>query len=166
MHRDHGWNNTHRVFVFEETHLGSERQKQRRRQVPRDAAENVNDGDADPASELLQVSQYCHVEHRRHQAVQQAAGTCKRQKDRNHVECATHQPKFSSKSHTCLELVLSLSESCESTAHKCCLHYLIYPFILSMESGSKAQPNWLIQVKQPPKIIPKKNHTQQRFILV
>lgn len=59
------------------TDLGSVGQKERRRQVPSDAAENVNDGDADPASELLQVSQYGHLEDHRHQAVQQAAATCK-----------------------------------------------------------------------------------------
>lgn len=64
--------------VFKQTHLGSVGQKQRRRQVSSDAAQNVNDGDADPASELLQVSQYCHLEHHRHQTVQQAADTCKK----------------------------------------------------------------------------------------
>lgn len=93
VHRDHGSKKqetktlTERVvstffFLFLKTHLGSVRQKERRRQVSSDAAENVNDGDPHPASELLQVSQYCHLEHRRHETVQQAAGTCKQQQQK------------------------------------------------------------------------------------
>lgn len=71
------------------SHLGSVRQEERRRQVAGDAAENVNDGDAQPAGQLLQVPQDGHLEDHRHQAVQQAAGTCRQEKQKNNAECVT-----------------------------------------------------------------------------
>ena len=44
-------------------------------QVAGDATEDVDDGDADPAGQLLQIPQDGHLEHHRHQAVQQAVHT-------------------------------------------------------------------------------------------
>lgn len=53
------------------THLSSVGQEQGGGEVSSDTAEDIDDGDADPTSQLLQVSQYGHLEHHRHQAVQQ-----------------------------------------------------------------------------------------------
>lgn len=149
------------LFLFLRTHLGSVRQKERRRQVAGDAAENVNDGDAEPASQLLQVPQYCHLEHHRHQTVQQAAGTCTEQKTKillsgqplvktPHADPQLFEKQME-KVHMRLVLVLSLSESCEPTAHKFWPHVLIellFIFLPQIERGSKAEPNWLRRAKQ------------------
>lgn len=119
-------------MLFFLSYLGSVRQEERRRQVARDAAEDVNDGDAVPASQLLQVPQYCHLEDHRHQTVQQAAGACK---DKNNgeekpsVKTVHVDPQLfgrqMEKVHMRLVLVLSLSESCEPTAHKFWPHFSI-----------------------------------------
>lgn len=45
------------------THLSSVGQEQGRGEVSSDTTENIDDGDADPASQLLQVSQYSHLKH-------------------------------------------------------------------------------------------------------
>lgn len=53
-------------FVY----LGSVGQEYGRGQIARDAAQDVNDGDAQPASQLLQVPQDGHLESHGHQAVE------------------------------------------------------------------------------------------------
>lgn len=57
-----------------EVYLGPVGQENRTGQVPCDAAQQVDDGDAVPAGQLLQVSQDGHLETHRHQAVQDPAG--------------------------------------------------------------------------------------------
>lgn len=51
-------------------YLGSVGQEYGRGQVAGDAAQDVNDWDAEPASQLLQVPQDGHLESHRHQAVE------------------------------------------------------------------------------------------------
>lgn len=51
-------------------YLGSVGQEYGRGQVAGDAAQDVNDGDAQPTSQLLQVPQDGHLERHRHQAVE------------------------------------------------------------------------------------------------
>lgn len=58
----------------ESWHLCSVWEKDGRRQVARDAAEHVDDGDPEPARQLLYVPEHGHLEKRRHQAVQDPAG--------------------------------------------------------------------------------------------
>lgn len=55
-------------------HLGSVGQEDGRRQVASNATEDVNDGDAQPARQLLQVPQDGHLESHRHQAVKDPGG--------------------------------------------------------------------------------------------
>lgn len=55
-------------------YLGSVGQEYGRGQVAGDAAQDVNDGDAQPASQLLQVPQDGHLESHRHQAVEDPGG--------------------------------------------------------------------------------------------
>lgn len=54
-------------------HLCSVGQKDGRGQVASDATEHVDDGDSEPASQLLDVPQHGHLEQDRHQAVQDSA---------------------------------------------------------------------------------------------
>lgn len=49
--------------VMWKTYLSSVGQKQCGGKVSSDTTENINDGDADPTSQLLQISQYSHLKH-------------------------------------------------------------------------------------------------------
>lgn len=51
-------------------HLSSVGEEDGRRQVARDAADDVNDGDPQPARQFLQVPQDGHLKRHRHQAVE------------------------------------------------------------------------------------------------
>lgn len=51
------------------THLGSVGKEEGRGEVTSDATQHVNDGDAKPTCQLLQVPQYGHLEHYGHHAV-------------------------------------------------------------------------------------------------
>lgn len=64
----------HRKAPLAEGYLGPVGQEYCAGQVPRDAAQQVDDGDAVPAGKLLQVSQDGHLETHRDQAVQDPAG--------------------------------------------------------------------------------------------
>lgn len=55
-------------------HLRPVRQEDGTGQIARDATEDEDDGDAEPACQLLQVSQHRHLEGHRHQAVDDAGG--------------------------------------------------------------------------------------------
>lgn len=62
--------NYHKLDLFlhaftqrRETHLSSVGQEEGRGKVSSDTTKNVNDGDAHPTSQLLQVSQYGHLKH-------------------------------------------------------------------------------------------------------
>lgn len=56
-------------------HLCSVGQEDGRGQIACDAAEHVDDGDSQPASQLLYVPQHCHLKEHWHQAVQDPTGT-------------------------------------------------------------------------------------------
>lgn len=49
--------------VMQKTYLGPVGQEECGGEVSSDTAENINDGDADPTSQLLQISQYSHLKH-------------------------------------------------------------------------------------------------------
>lgn len=66
-----------RSEVANELYLCSVGQKDGRGQVASDATQHVDDGDPQPASQLLQVPEHRHLEKHRHQAVQDPAGTNK-----------------------------------------------------------------------------------------
>jgi len=67
-------------------HLRSVGQKDGRGQVAGDAAEHVDDGNPQPASQLLDVPQHRHLEKHRHQAVQDPADT-----EKNHRHLTIHR---------------------------------------------------------------------------